>query len=240
MLLDQGDDSSPVAYAIVNDVPLDTQQHFRKHEGIEILSYDTQGGKDFSGFDDYLGAIYEATNPLVRFGRLLEKRRILWVDPHPENNGEAFDHLKAAAEAAERKTEPLVTVASAQDGVAALASASSQGEPFDLAITHWGDGAAPTPDGASCPGAVGLLTAMRSRDLRCPVIVFAGPGNADERKRTALGLGALAYCFSFGGLYRTVEDALSPASLQQTRLADLARFSGLPPAETALNRFKPL
>ena len=172
MLLDQGDDSSPVAYAIVNDVPPDTQKHFRKHEGIEILSYDTQGGKDFSGFDDYLGAIYEATNPLVRFGRLLEKRRILWVDPHPENNGEAFDHLKAAAEAAEH-------------------------------------------------------------------IVFAGPGNADERKRTALGLGALAYCFSFGGLYRTVEDALSPASLQQTRLADLARFSGLPPAETALNRFKP-
>ena len=71
-LLDQGDDSTPVAYAIVNDVPLDTQKHFRKHEGIEILSYDTQGGKDFSGFDDYLGAIYEATNPLVRFGRLLE------------------------------------------------------------------------------------------------------------------------------------------------------------------------
>ena len=84
-LLDQGDDSTPVAYAIVNDVPLDTQKHFRKHEGIEILSYDTQGGKDFSGFDDYLGAIYEATNPLVRFGRPLEKRRILWVDPHPEN-----------------------------------------------------------------------------------------------------------------------------------------------------------
>ena len=149
-LLDQGDDSTPVAYAIVNDVPLDTQKHFRKHEGIEILSYDTQGGKDFSGFDDYLGAIHEATNPLVRFGRLLEKRRILWVDPHPENNGEAFDHLKAAAEAAERKTEPLVTVASAQDGVAALEGASSQGEPFDLAITHWGDGAAQTPDGASC------------------------------------------------------------------------------------------
>ena len=211
-LLDQGDDSTPVAYAIVNDVPLDTQKHFRKHEGIEILSYDTQGGKDFSGFDDYLGAIYEATNPLVRFGRLLEKRRILWVDPHPENNGAAFDHLKAAAEAAQRKTEPLVTVASAQDGVAALESASNQGEPFDLAITHWGDGAAQTPDGASCPAAVGLLTAMRSRDLRCPVIVFAGPDNADERKFTALELGALAYCFSFGRLYRTVEDALSPAN----------------------------
>ena len=89
----------------------------------------------------------------------------------------------------------------------------TRGSPFfDLAITHWGDSAAQTPDGASCPAAVGLLTAMRSRDLRCPVIVFAGPGNADERKRTALGLGALAYCFTFGGLYRTVEDALSPAN----------------------------
>ena len=134
------------------------------------------------------------------------------MDPHPENNGAAFDHLKAAAEAAQRKTEPLVTVASAQDGVAALESASNQGEPFDLAITHWGDGAAQAPDGASCPAAGGLRTAMRSRDLRCPVIVFAGPDNADERKFSALELGGLAYCFSFGRLYRTVEDALSPAN----------------------------
>ena len=30
-LLGQGNESAPVAYAIVNDVPPDTQSHFRKH-----------------------------------------------------------------------------------------------------------------------------------------------------------------------------------------------------------------
>ena len=104
-LLDQGDDSTPVAYAIVNDVPLDTQKHSRKHEGIEILSYDTQGGKDFSGFDDYLGATYEATNPPVRFGRLLEKRRILWVDPHPENKSGRIANISSVGSVCAPPTE---------------------------------------------------------------------------------------------------------------------------------------
>ena len=118
-----GDESTPVAYAIVNDVPSDTRSHFRKHEGIEILSYDTEGGKDFSGFDDYLEAIYQATNPLVRFGRLLAMRRILWIDPHPSNNGEAFEYLEAAASAAAQERSPRVTVRTADEGVVAMGRA---------------------------------------------------------------------------------------------------------------------
>ena len=208
-LLDQGNESTPVAYAIVNDVPADTQSHFRKHEGIEILSYDTEGGKSFSGFDDYLEAIYQETNPLVRFGRLLAMRRILWIDPHPSNNGEAFKHLEDAALAAAQERNPLVTARTADEGVVAMESAEQGGKPFDLVITHWGDGSARTPHGSSCSTAVGLLTAMRTGDLRCPVIVFASAVNADERKRVILRLGALAYCFRFSDLYRAIEDALS-------------------------------
>ena len=105
-LLGQGNESAPVAYAIVNDVPPDTQSHFRKHEGIQILSYDTQGGKDFSGFDRYLESIHQETNPFVRFGRLLSTHRLLWVDPHPSNNGEAFEYLQAAAAAADQERSP--------------------------------------------------------------------------------------------------------------------------------------
>ena len=208
--LDQGATSRPVAYAIVNDVPPDTRKHFRKHEGIEILSYDTQEGNNFSGFDDYLEAIYQSTNPLVRFGRLLARRRILWIDPHPSNNGEAFNYLQAAALAAAQEQHPLVTASTAEDGVVALVSAQSDGQPFDLVITHWGDGAAQMPGASPCSTAVGLLMTMRSRDLRCPVIVFAASVEADARKRTSLGLGALAYCFTFADLYRRIEEALSP------------------------------
>jgi len=209
-LLGQGDQSMPVAYAIVNDVPPGTQNHFRKHEGIDVLSYDTHGGTDFSGFDDYLGTIYQETNPLVRFGRLLAMRRILWIDPHPSNNGEAFDYLDAAATAADRERSPLVTVNTAEEGVAALMSAHNEGEDFDLVITHWGEATAFTPDGATCSTAVGVLAAIRARNLRCPVIVFAGAVNADERKVAVLGMGALAYCHSFADLYRKIEETLSP------------------------------
>ena len=208
-LLGQGDQSTPVAYAIGNDVPPGTQNHFRKHEGIEVLSYDTHGGEDFSGFDDYLGGIYQQTNPLVRFGRLLASRRILWIDPRPSNNGEAFDYLETAAAVADQERNPLVTVNTADEGVAALASAQNSGESFDLVITHWGEAAALTPGGEACSAAVGLLGAIRYRDLRCPVIVFASAANADERKFAVLRMGALAYCYSFGDLYKRIEETLS-------------------------------
>jgi hypothetical protein len=210
-LLGQGHDSAPVAYAMVNDVPPDTQNHFRKHEGIEVLSYDTHGGTDFSGFDDYLGAIYQETNPHVRFGRLLAKRRILWVDPHPSNNGEAFDYLRSAAVAAVQEQNPLVTVGTAEEGAVALAS--TERGTFDLVITHWGESAALTPEGEPCSTAVGLLGAIRVRDLRCPVIVFASAANANERKRIALGMGALAYCHTFADLYKKIEETLSPGDM---------------------------
>ena len=209
-LLGQGNDSAPVAYAIVNDVPPDTQSHFRKHEGIQILSYDTQGGKDFSGFDRYLEGIHQETNPLVRFGRLLSTRRLLWIDPHPSNNGEAFEYLQAAAAAADQERSPLVTVSTAEEGVVALERAQLDGEPFDLAITHWGDGAAAMPDGSTCSVAVGLLSVIRARDLRCPVLVFAGAVDVDQRKRTSLGLGALAYSWGFADLYRRIEEVVAP------------------------------
>ncbi|MBT7455863.1 MAG: hypothetical protein HN796_18355 [Gemmatimonadetes bacterium] len=216
-LLGQGKVSAPVAYAIVNDVPPDTQSHFRKHEGIQILSYDTQGGKDFSGFDRYLEGIYEETNPLIRFGRLLSTSRLLWIDPHPSNNGEAFEYLQAAAAAADQERNPLVTVSTAEEGVAALERAQLEGAPFDLAITHWGDGATLSPDGSSCSAAEGLLSEIRARDLRCPVLVFAGAVKVDARKKASLGMGALAYCFGFADLYRRIEEVLSPGGQDLTQ-----------------------
>ena len=207
-LLGQRQESAPVAYAIVNDVPEDTRRHFRHHEGIEILSYDTQGGKNFSGFDAYLASIHEATNPLLRFARYLEHKRILWVDPHPENNELAFEHLAQAANAARRAKTALVTAATADDGLRELERKTSA--PFDLVITHWGERAARDDAGRTLPTAVRLLTEMRSRDLRCPVAIFAADTDVERRKHAALGLGAQAYCHTFEALYRTIERVLSP------------------------------
>lgn len=205
-LLGHERESAPVAYAIVNDVPESTARHYRAHEGIEILSYDTHGKKgarDFSGFDHYLQAIHESTNPLLRLGRHLEHKSILWVDPHPQNNELAFAHLNDAARASRRRRSALVTAATPEQALPMLYKASRR-DPFDLVITHWGADTGPEP------AAVRLLQGIRREDLRAPVIVFASNEDMDERKRTALGLGAQDYCFGFETLFRTIERVLAP------------------------------
>jgi transcriptional regulator with XRE-family HTH domain/CheY-like chemotaxis protein len=207
-LLGQDRESAPVAYAIVNDVPRETRAHFRRHEGIEILSYDTRGGRSFAGFDDYLEIIHDATSPLLRFARHLEHKRILWVDPHPENNELAFEHLAQAARMSGREGTALVTMPTPEEGLREL-EAAGDGEPFDLVLTHWGE---PEPRLGSDdrPAAVRLLTGIRVRDLRVPVVVFAAANDLEHRKRTALGLGAHGYRHSFVSLYRTIDDILAP------------------------------
>ena len=158
---------------------------------------------------DYLRKIHDATNPLLRFARYLERKRILWVDPHPENNAAAFEHLAEAARRSGRGETALVTVDTAEDGLREL-EAAGDSTAFDLVITHWGDGAARDDERQPIPAAVRLLSGIRSHDIRCPVVVFAGRTQVEKRKRTALGLGAQAYCFEFEGLYQVIERVLSP------------------------------
>ena len=40
--------------------------------------------------------------------------------------------------------------------------------------------------------------------------MFASAANADERKFAVLRMGALAYCYGFGDLYKKIEETLSP------------------------------
>jgi transcriptional regulator with XRE-family HTH domain/CheY-like chemotaxis protein len=208
-LLSQDRESAPVAYAIVNDVSAETSRHFSRHEGIEILSYGTHGGTDFGGFDRTLEAIYTATNPLLRFSRYLERKRILWVDPHPENNELAFEHLADAAREAGSERAPLVTVSTADEGLHQLEAALGRG-PFDLVITHWGDNLAVDEIGRSTSTAERLLGGIRTRKIRCPVVVFGFAQDLEHRKRTALGLGAQAYCSHFETLFQVIERVLAP------------------------------
>jgi hypothetical protein len=187
----------PPAYAVMNDVPELTIDHFEKHEGIRFLSYDTAGGTDFSGFDRILEAIFKRTSPVVQFGKLLEGKRILWVDPHPENNTPATDGLlvDAAREAGHPGAE-VVSVPSAEDALDVLRRMDHDRESVDLVITHWG---------RVEHTAEQLLGAIRTSDLRVPLIVFAGYENGEVRKRVALALGAQGYYHSWEGLRRGIE-----------------------------------
>jgi len=217
-LVGQEPDSAPISYAIANDVPLATQEHFRANEGIEILPYDSRapgegpgradGAPDHAGFDRYLAAIYAQTSPLEKFARHLAQKRILWVDPHPENNELAFVHLRAAAQRSGNATS-LQLAGSAEEGLAHL---GAPGDAPYLVITHWGENQARDGEGKPVPTAVRLLSRIRREDHRTPVVIFASNRDADRRKHTALGLGAQAYCFHFDALYREIQHVLAPAT----------------------------
>ena len=94
-------------------------------------------------------------------------------------------------------------ITEAHEALSRIDEAQRRQEPFDLVISHWG-----TRSGRE-PAGVELLRGMRARDLRSPVIVFSTQRGAEERKRVAQALGALAYCFKFDTLFRRIEEAFA-------------------------------
>lgn len=197
---------APVAYAVMNDVPVLARKHYREVEGIEVLPFETGPARaDFSGFDDILKAIHDATNPVVRFGQLLDGKRILWVEPNPRSVDTATRgfFVEAARKAQHQGCVPEF-VASPEEALAALGKAERNGERYHLAITHWGHREGQTP------AAEVLLRGLRREDLEVPVIVFSGDWYVEERKRKVLGLGGQGYYFSWAGLLRAIEQVFAP------------------------------
>lgn len=205
-LFGHGQRERPIAYAVLSDVSTATQRHLLWHEGIEVLPYDSRDPANHGGFDRWIGAIHEAASPLSRLGAVIGGKRLLWVDPNPNNNAYGIEMLQRAALSRSRDSYPIVKVDAPRAAIDALLEASSAGRPFDLVITYWGQ----SWDGNASPGAA-LLAEMRARDIRCPVLVFAGERDADQRKREALALGAQAYCSRFETLFRRIEDIFAPA-----------------------------
>ena len=196
----------PIAFAISNDVPERTRTYLEQHEGVCVLSYSSQAGKDFSGFDQFLRTLYESTSPLFHFGRLLMSRRLLWLDRNPENNiliNRFF--LRAKQEAGlPLSTMDLKQVRTVDEAVTSLQTAAQEKNPFDLVITQWGH-----QKGKEAV-AERLLNVMRIQDLRSPVLIFSSNTDTAERRRLALALGAQEYCWEFGGLLRAIERVLGP------------------------------
>jgi CheY-like chemotaxis protein len=195
-LLDYRGGDAPIAYALINDVPPQEVEFLRDHEGIEVLTYDTQGGKDYSGFDRWLEALHEAASPVRRLGRLLARRRVLWLDPQPEENDDGLEFLR---EAAGGDGAVIDAVSTWNEAIDRLSRAR-----YDLVITRWGHAKA---EGG---GAVGerLLQEIRRRDLRAPAIVFSSREHAAQNKRTAFALGARACVSGWSALFQEIEGVL--------------------------------
>jgi hypothetical protein len=185
----------PLDYAIMADVSAIAADHLAKHEGLQILPYSTKperGGH--AGFDKWLEAIRAQASPESSLRNLVNGKRIIWFDPQPDNNRYGLGVLG--------NQEGLIQAETLEHAIGHLQKAK-RGRHCDLVITRFGW----REDGSS--DFEHLLKAMRSQDLRAPVIVFASGSYRRENRPKVLAMGAYAYTDTWEELFRTMEELFS-------------------------------
>ena len=193
--------NAPIAYAVLPNVPEDYRGYLRSHEGIQVLDYTHEPDDEHAGFDRWLAAVHEETNPSQLLGRRLSGKRILWNDPKPANNTYAERFLRKAAAGAPGADCQIDKVPDWAAAVAAL-----EARTYDLVLTHWGWQKAEDRAGTPCPVGERLLVEMRARDLRAPVLVLSTRDFAEDNRPIALRLGAREYLWEWSELFREVAE----------------------------------
>ncbi|MBW2731523.1 MAG: SIR2 family protein [Deltaproteobacteria bacterium] len=208
-------DGVVTSYALIDDVgDRDVVEYFRRHEGIEILTYATKG-RGHAPFDSFLERLHQRTNPKHVLGQRLHHRRVLWVDPHPEHNPEGVNYLSDAATTAGVDFELVFCQAEddsafTEHALTLLDEGRLAGQPFDLVISHWGHDAEGDAEGTLCSRAERLLAEMHQRGLRVPVVIFSAPDFANENKPRALRAGAVAFTCRWSELCHTIDEIVGP------------------------------
>ncbi|MGW8321308.1 MAG: hypothetical protein ACWGSD_07125, partial [Thermodesulfobacteriota bacterium] len=151
---------------------------------------------------------WEETAILPRFGRLLENKRILWVDAQPRNNEADFKFLKRAIAARSQKAGKNIDTARNTNEALKLLGDTGIG-PYDLVISHWGYQRTRDENGNPEHTAIRILRHIRKTDIRCPVIIFSTPKDIGERTRLSLNMGAQAYCYDWENLFRNIARILA-------------------------------
>jgi len=199
--LTRGDGSAgPKAYALMNDLTDEACQYLLRHEGIYPIRYSTdelEGGPDHSGFDALLSDLSTATNPESSISEILTGKKILWLDPFPDNNTYAMDLIRSVDRGA-----GITTVADPDEAINELADDRLD---FDLVITHWGHGEYLDAGGDTSANAQVLMRAMRHKNIEVPVVVFASGLFSEENRPKALALGAFEYVSAFEDLFASIE-----------------------------------
>ena len=200
----------PLAWAVLDNVSEVAAQYYRRHEGLGVIAYDSGPDRtDHSGFDAILKDLYDQTNPIHRLGSRLNNKRILWLDPHPDNNDVGRQLIRAAVEDCSSGREHFAhQLYEVTEFESALTRLASDGPSFDLVISHWGYDTV-----ANSATAVNLL--QRIAQLRAegravgPVVIFASGGEHEAHNRSvALRFGAAAYETRWGALMVTIERLL--------------------------------
>lgn len=142
-----------------------------------------------------LATLHARTHPAKVMGPRLQGKRIFWVDPNDRNNAKRRAYLDVAAEG----FCTIELAASPEQAIARLADGA-----YDLVITRSGHHDDRDSD------AVRLLDAMRRKDLRAPVVVFASGAHAPDNRETALRLGALEYASEWETLFEIIDRRFGP------------------------------
>lgn len=201
-----GEGGKPLAYALLPDVTPVKSEALRLHEGLAVLDFDTQGGEDFSGFDGLLSDLYQATNPAIKFGRLLHRRRLLWLHTDWKSSRDTR-YLKEFLEKANGMAQPggeittdMVVVASAEEALAELRDGEKgekgdgDGQRIDVLVACF-DAATTHGDRRQGTESIKLLETINADpDLHMvPTVVFGSNRDIDQRTATVLKLGAAMY-----------------------------------------------
>lgn len=184
------DDDCVWGYAVMNKPAADIKHFFRRYEGVEVLPDETA---DHAGFDAWLDAISSATSVEGRLRSILEGKRIVWLDPNPQNNERGFELLTKSSLA---QVEQLRHASELDERAHADA---------DVILSNFGYAA---PDDAH---AFRVLDKVRTWRERPPVIVFAAhapPEQLRTNRNSCLRRGAYEYAVEWGELYRAVEALL--------------------------------
>jgi hypothetical protein len=206
----QGCAGEPLAWAVIEGVSEVACRYYERHEGLGVVAYRSgDGGRDHSGFDAILKAIYAQTNPIHRLGQLLAGRRVLWFDPDPAHNNRGRDLLRAAAaecgDPGDSFGERFVEARTLEDAWTLLSGIDR----FDLVISHWGHG---LYAGGRANGEELLrrLAGQRaSGTAAAPVVIFSGGGDYEAaNRRHALGLGAAELVSRWEDLIAVLERVL--------------------------------
>lgn len=184
----------PIGYAIMPDRPQAWCDFMRRHDGIEILRYETKTDPGHSGFDTWLERIHAETASGPRVARLLQasaaregtNAQIVWIDRNPTNNaGPQVDELR-------RGGVDIVQLADPGN------LSKNEHRRAALMITSF--------DRSTTPSLFDdVMTRMNGWSTRPPVVVFTSPSTAGEKRGHCLRRGAVDICSTWGPLFDIIE-----------------------------------
>ena len=105
----QEGDMRIIGYAIINDKKPEEKAFFKRHEGVEILTWDTESAEGFAGLENYLQAIKEQTSFAYRVGKALAgKRGLVLAHATPSAAAVGSDGIGGAPSSAKKQFDDTI------------------------------------------------------------------------------------------------------------------------------------